>query len=454
MTTSANPPLGAGARRGGEGSEPVDPPGRYPGDPTRAEHPPGPHRRPPRQRLCLRPSTVGSRTRQTGNDDDPAPSAVFAQPSPLYRAGYSAKPLRVDDPGELIAALPAMVGFYPHRSLVVAVLGPAEPGASHGIAAVLRFDLEPVGPRRGLVGSFADLIGQICAAERATETLAVVVDDRLGGPLGKAGRGRRGSPPEALIAALAKRLGADGIRVGGAWAVPAIEEDRPWWSLLDGSERGTVPDPSASTVALAHVLDGRPILGSRSELTERVAEDAALCAEVGVQLDSAVAVARDRFARAVRHDDLTGYRRRALEHVLWQVANIESGAVLAAPEIAEVVAALRDRVVRDAMFALAASDHAAAAERLWLTLVRGLPSGRDRAEVAALLGYSAYFRGDGPFAGIALEAALEADPGNAMAILLETSLRAGMRPEQLRRLARSGYDAAAWLGVDLGPVVR
>ncbi|MCP2298043.1 protein of unknown function (DUF4192) [Nocardia amikacinitolerans] len=132
----------------------------------------------------------------------------------------------------------------------------------------------------------------------------------------------------------------------------------------------------------------------------------------------------------------------------------EGSEPVAAPEIAEVVAALRDRVVRDAMFALAASDHAAAAERLWLTLVRGLPSGRDRAEVAALLGYSAYFRGDGPFAGIALEAALEADPGNAMAILLETSLRAGMRPEQLRRLARSGYDAAAWLGVDLGPVVR
>ncbi|WP_084501741.1 DUF4192 domain-containing protein [Nocardia xishanensis] len=451
MTTPANPPRDAGARRGGgESGEPAGPPARQHSDSARID------RRPQRvrPRLCLRPSFVGSRTRRTGEEDDPAAGVLCGQPSPVYRGGYSARPLRVDDPGELIAAVPAMVGFYPSRSLVVAVLGPSEPGASPAIAAVLRFDLEPEGGRRGLAASFAALIGQICAAERATEVLAVIVDDRAGRPARKAQRGARsGAAGRALIGALAERLGADGIRIGGAWAVAAIEEGRPWWSLSDRSEGGAVPDPSASTVALAHVLDGRPILRSRSELTDRVAVDAALCAEVGAELDSAVAVARDRFARAVRHDELPGYRRRSLEHVLWQVANIESGALLTAPEIAEIVAALRDRVVRDAMFALAAGDHAAAAERLWLTLARG-SSGSDRAEFAALLGYSAYLRGDGPFAGIALEAALDADPSNAMAILLETALRAGMRPEQLRRLARSGYATAAWLGVDLGPMIR
>lgn len=141
------------------------------------------------------------------------------------------------------------------------------------------------------------------------------------------------------------------------------------------------------------------------------------------------------------------------EFVLWQIAHVESGAVPTVPEIAELVAALRDRAVRDTMFALAVGDHAAAAESLWLTLVRAL-SGSDRAEVAALLGYSAYIRGDGPFAGIALDAALLADPFHPMAILLETSLRAGMRPEALRRLARSGYDTAACLGIELGPAVR
>ncbi|MEV6387604.1 DUF4192 domain-containing protein [Nocardia xishanensis] len=451
MTTPANPPRDAGARRGdGESGEPAGPPAWQHSDSTRIDRPP----QGSRPRLCLRPSFVGSRTRTTGEEDDPAAGVLCGQPSPVYRGGYSARPLRVDDPGELIAAVPAMVGFYPARSLVVAVLGPAEPGASPAIAAVLRFDLAAEGGRRRLAASFAALIGQICAAERATEVLAVIVDDRAGRPARKAQRGARsGAAGRALIGALAERLGSGGIRIGGAWAVAAIEEGRPWWSLFDRSGGGSVPDPSASTVALAHVLDGRPILRSRSELTDRVAVDAALCAEVGAQLDSAVAVARDRFARAVRHDELPGYRRRSLEHVLWQVANIESGALLTAPEIAEIVAALRDRVVRDAMFALAAGDHAAAAERLWLTLARG-SSGSDRAEFAALLGYSAYLRGDGPFAGIALEAALNADPSNAMAILLETALRAGMRPEQLRRLARSGYATAAWLGVDLGPMIR
>ncbi|MEV0292701.1 DUF4192 domain-containing protein [Nocardia sp. NPDC050710] len=382
---------------------------------------------------------------------------VCSEPTPWYRGGEWARPLRVDDPGELIAAMPAMVGFPPERSLVIAVLADGvAAGASPMIEAVVRFDLDPSGKRRGAATMFATCIAQICTAEEAREVLAVIVDDRMREPAPHESRTRRaGGEPSlgALVTALHRRLARRGIELGGAWAVRAIEAEQRWWSLFDPEHRGTVPDPTASSVALAHVLDGRPIRRSRSELTALVAADPAICAEVAAQLDSALAAARDRFTRAVRHGDLDGYRRGALEHVLWQIANAESGSCLDAWEIAELVAALRDRDVRDTMFALAVGDHAAAAERLWVAMVRAL-SGPDRADIAALLGYSAYVRGDGPFAGIALDAALTADPANPMAILLETSLRAGMRPESLRRLARSGYATASYLGIDLGPVVR
>ncbi len=379
---------------------------------------------------------------------------VCADQAPPFEADVPDSAVHVDEPGELIAAVPAMIGFPPERSLVVLVLRSA-PGRGGGaiIDAVVRFDLDQDGGRRRLrAGMVAKCVMQICAHDDVAEVLAVVVDDRAVEPtehrseIGEqCGTGRF----EVLIDALDRRLAAHDIALAGAWAVCAIEAEEGWWSLLGPDRRGALPDPATSVVALSNVLDGKHVRGSRAELTAMVVEDIELQDQVASLLDSAVAVARDRYARAVRRGDPSSYSREALDYVLWQIANTESGGQLMVPEIAELAAALRDRAVRDTMFALAVGDHAVAAEGLWAALTRAL-TGRDRAEAAALLGYSAYVRGDGPLAGIALDAALDADPDHPLATLLETSLHLGMRPDQLRRLARSGYDTAADLGIDLG----
>ncbi|WP_433656377.1 DUF4192 domain-containing protein [Nocardia sp. CA-128927] len=379
---------------------------------------------------------------------------VCADQAPPFDADAPDCAVCVDEPGEIIAAVPAMIGFPPERSLVVLVLR-SSPGRSDGaiIDAVVRFDMEQDGGRRKLrAGMVAQCVLQICAHDDVAEVLVVVVDDRAVEPARRrseigerCGTGRF----EALIDALDRRLAAQDITLAGAWAVRSIEPEQSWWSLVGPDRRGALPDPATSVVALSHVLDGRQIRGSRSELTELVAEDVEVRDQVAAVLDSALSVARDRYARAVRRGDPSDYSRQALDYVLWQIANTESGVQLMVPELAELAAALRDRAVRDAMFALAVGDHAVAAEGLWAALTRAL-TGRDRAEAAALLGYSAYVRGDGPLAGIALEAALDADPDHPLATLLETSLMIGMRPDQLRRLARSGYDTAADLGIDLG----
>ncbi|MEU7222181.1 DUF4192 domain-containing protein [Nocardia iowensis] len=385
---------------------------------------------------------------------DRGPAVVCADQAPSFDADAPDCAVHVDDPGELIAAVPAMIGFPPERSLVVLVLR-AAPGRDDGaiIDAVVRFDLEQEGGRRKLrAGVVARCVAQICAHDEVAEVLAVVVDDRAvepGRQRSTAGERCGTGRFEVLIDALARRLATHDIALAGAWAVPVIEPEQCWWSLFGVDRRGVVPDPATSMVALSHVLDGRQIRGSRSELTELVAVDADVRDQVAAILDNALAVARDRYARAVRRGDPSAYSRQALDYVLWQIANTESGVELMVPEIAELAAALRDRAVRDTMFALAVGDHAVAAEGMWAALTRAL-TGRDRAEAAALLGYSAYVRGDGPLAGIALEAALDADPDHPLATLLETSLIVGMRPEQLRRLARSGYDTATDLGIDLG----
>jgi Domain of unknown function (DUF4192) len=85
---------------------------------------------------------------------------------------------------------------------------------------------------------------------------------------------------------------------------------------------------------------------------------------------------------------------------------------------------------------------------LWALLTRTLPAPW-RIEALVLLAFSAYARGDGPLAGVSLEAALRCAPSHRMAGMLDTALQSGLRPEHIRELAASGYRVARQLGVRL-----
>ena len=81
-------------------------------------------------------------------------------------------------------------------------------------------------------------------------------------------------------------------------------------------------------------------------------------------------------------------------------------------EVAGLACGLTDVAVRDTLYALAVGVGASAAEALWAVLARTLPDPW-RAEALVLLAFSAYARGDGPLAGVSLEAALRSDPGSS-----------------------------------------
>ncbi|TQM32725.1 DUF4192 domain-containing protein [Nocardia bhagyanarayanae] len=386
-------------------------------------------------------------------DDAPPPAVGESTPTPVPGHGdwSPVQQLRVHEPGELIAAMPALVGFTPERSLVVVLLRRPQPSNPNSvIGPVIRFDLDQNRRRqRGLAAALASAVARICASETATEVLAVIIDDRMREP-----RTRGGATPwGTLVAAFGRQLARKEVTLAGAWAVSAIEAGQRWWSLLDTDHQGTLSDPTTSMVSFAYVLNGRPIHSTRSELTNLVTPDRDSTQEVTAHLEDALSAVHARYVAATRASDPESYYRRALEQVLYQIAALDSGDLPTAGQIAELAVVLRDRRVRDALLALAVGEHATAAEQLWVTLVRSL-SGRDRAEAAVLLGYSAYVRGDGPLAGIALDAALETDPSHSMAILLDTALRSGMRPQELRRLADHGLGIAAELGIDLGPIHR
>jgi hypothetical protein len=335
--------------------------------------------------------------------------------------------VRISEPGELIAALPALLGFRPRRSLVVICLG----GSPTTVQCVMRQDL-PDGvvaadDRFGL-----EQIAVVCANSGADAVVVVVVDDR--------DTTHAASTCLAFVDLFTAILQDVGVPVRSAHATTDIVAGQPWWGLAGDLRGGSLPDPTASRVALAQVLRGRPILGSRDELS-RILHP--LPDRRRRELGRRLAVARHPTSGGVGDREL-------LERVLLRVAAMESTGRLTDDEIVTVSVALERVRVRDAALGLAVTVAADAAEQVWTVLARALP-GRARAEPSALLGFSAYVRGNGPLAGVALGAARCADPGHRLAGLLDRALGQGLPPTALVELAETGRDVAADLGVTMPP---
>ncbi|ULE32929.1 DUF4192 domain-containing protein [Mycobacterium sp. IDR2000157661] len=328
---------------------------------------------------------------------------------------------QLNRPGVLIAALPAVLGFVPENSLVLVTVE----GGSLG--CVMRVDLSD---------ELADTVGQmadVAAAGRPDAAIVVVVDE--------AGAGCRLCNEEyrELVATFAGMLAERGIRLLAAHVVDRVAVGGRWHCVDGCGDGGTIEDPSASPLAMAAVLDGRRLYSRRSELQEVIAvADPAHAAAVGVLVEDVPATRTDADARG------------GIEAALAFAARVAAGERLTDDEVAQLARALTDVQVRDTLYALAVGEAAAQAEALWAELSRRLPD-RWRVEALVLLAFSAYVRGDGPLAGVSLEAALRCDGTHRMAGMLDTALQSGLRPEQIRDLAATGYRLADRLGVRLPP---
>ncbi len=216
------------------------------------------------------------------------------------------------------------------------------------------------------------------------------------------------------------------------------------WHCADGcGNAGTVDDPSASPLAVAAVLDGRRLYARRAELQEVIEViDPAHTDALAEVIEGCKPDPGERQDDAARAD---------VEAAIAAAARVADAAELGDDELARLAWALTDLRVRDTLYALAVGENAGQAESLWAALSRSLPEPW-RVEALVLLAFSAYARGDGPLAGVSLEAALRADPTHRMAGMLDTALQSGLRPEQIRDLAITGYRLADRLGVQLPPM--
>lgn len=238
-----------------------------------------------------------------------------------------------------------------------------------------------------------------------------------------------------MINAIARRFAELGVDVAAFWKT-GIAEGTRWSDYHDPLRTGTVTDPACSPDAAATAMQGQRTFAGRAELVatlEPAPEEVLRRREMPV-LDLATAgrpAAPDAYRRVVDHVARASRRTEALTDT----------------EIAQLAFALSDLEVRDACLGFAATDQAAAAERLWTELTPQSPV-PERAEPAALLAISAYLRGDGVLCRVTVDHALLAVPGHRLARLMRQALDAGLPPEGLRSLSEQALATGRGWGQD------
>lgn len=342
-------------------------------------------------------------------------------------------PMRVSGPEGLLTALPAMLGFAPDDSLVTILLGGRR---GRSMVAVARHDLADLRgpqPRRTAI---AEQVGRVCAQEQVTTVLMVVIDPHW--RFGADDRWQR-----EVVEDLSWTLSAGGIELRDALLCTRIAAGADWIGL--GDDRcGRLSDPRQSAMAAAHVYQGRTLYDSRDEMTQILAPGTVAPA-VAAGLAALPEPAADPHPADA---DQRRADRAAVERMCRILAADTEVGDLTADELVQIVADVQRPDVRDSLLGLAVGPLAAGAERFWAQITRVLPAPW-RAETAALFAFTAYARGEGPPAGIGVEAALTARPGHRLAMLLAEALGAGMHPDRIRELAEVGVACALDLGVRL-----
>ncbi len=327
------------------------------------------------------------------------------------------------DPGDLLAATPHLLGFEPSDSVVL--VGHRGEAGTH-IGNIVRADLPTPGNEITLATRLVEPLLRTSVA-----VTVIVVGGRC--PDGT------GPPADAVVTAVKDVFGKAGLPVQHALWVPAIRAGAPWRCYDDVCCAGYLPDPRSTVLAAVTTHAGLVTHSSRAAMQRQldpVAQDvldrrAAMLNRRAVvdALDEPEAIRRGRVAV-----------RRALSRA-WKGTLAPSDT-----EVVELALGLTLSDVRDACLATAlpvGSAHAVAAERLWLLLTRHTPA-PERAEPATLLAYSAYVRGEGALAGMALSVARAADPGHVLSQLLSQALDHGLPPETLAGLARSSDNGPIW----------
>jgi hypothetical protein len=343
--------------------------------------------------------------------------------------------LRVREPGELVAAVPVLLGFHPRASLVLVATG-GESGRRLGLT--LRVDL----PLPEHVAAVAVDVVQSLLLDTPTGAAVIVVAESA-----EAAR-----PHERLVGLVVHDLEAHGIDVHTVLSTPSTAAGARWACYDPCGCTGLVPEGSATPFAAAAVAAGRVVRSDRSDLEQLLApaHPEHIRRREALLIGAADEALHHRPDPGAPHRTAADREGPGAELAFVDAAIADAAAdrlILDDTRVVTLAALLAVPDVRDAALLRCVGPAAAAAEQLWTALVRETPD-PEAAEPAALLAVSAMVRGDGALANIALDRAEQAWPGHRLTAILRSVLL-GMRPEEIRDWVRRGGERAGVSSVPL-----
>ncbi|HST47288.1 DUF4192 domain-containing protein [Jatrophihabitans sp.] len=332
--------------------------------------------------------------------------------------------IRISDPAELIDALPYLLSFHPHESLVlIGFAGTAVSAGPQQVQVTVRLDL-PARLPDGFDDEALAPLGEVLQRGGCRSVAAVLVTDSVAGDPRAAG---------GLLACrdlLAVAMAAADIEVLDV----LVATDRRWWSLCceqpdccpgEGNQRL----PGSSVAAAQAIFAGLVALPDREALVASLAGH-------GAEQRSALLPLLDEAERrraAVPPDRLAEWRRAQIAGLLAAVERAPAG-----PEqLAGHAVALTDPAVRDALW-LAIDSGCTEAALLMGEWHARLPAPYDAAPLF-LYGWSLWRAGNATLAAMAADRALRSQPGYSAAELLATAAQRGLDPRTVPVLIRGRF---------------
>ena len=300
----------------------------------------------------------------------------------------------VSDPGEFLSTIPMLLGFQPDSGDVV-MTGLSDRGR---VVVGMRFP-------------------QPAADDFTVPHLAPVLSNIIDAGVREVmitayGPGQQVTPAvDKLVAVVGQVMPVrDALRVEG---------DRYWSYACQDAEccppEGRQFRAETQATTKLRVDAGLTAESSRDKLAERFA------APTGEQAEAAQRAWTEATATPLSVPD----GRAAVDQAL---ADCRDGKALDTTKAAQLAQAMTMLPVRDHAWALMQPEHAEAHTGLWSDVLRHIPPEASAAP-ASLLAFTAWQKGEGALGNLAVDRALEADPGYSMARLIGQALTAGAPPE-------------------------
>jgi Domain of unknown function (DUF4192) len=334
---------------------------------------------------------------------------------------------KLKTPTDIVDAVPYLLGFQPHDSLVVLSLR----GERKRVGLTARVDLPP--PEHAAQCA-RDFVGYLTRDHAAYSIVAFYPPSD----------GRAHPSVQPLADALTVQLRGAGIDLVEVVCVA----DGRWWSLLCMNEaccpsEGTpINAVSTSACAAAMTYAGVAVLESRDELVRTIAP---VTGVVRVAMDYALTRVAEELAGRVGAGLADEVARESL--VMWRAevaarlaAEVGHVMPLSVDDAARLILGLVDVRVRDQVLTWYDASRGEATRGLLVELVRRALPPFDVAPLA-LFAWVCYLQGNGSLAGIAIDRALAADPDYGMARLLDQALVGALDPAVFQSALR---DPAMW----------